>query len=200
MVENPTTLRVMYGLCAVAFVVIVARAFLNVKGPEDFVFTVPQQEVQAYAKQQLGALQQRSFASDKELCAIIFEDSDGNLGTTPIREGDVASCDITFFDEPGMGPIASFHTHGSFDRNYDSEVPSDIDIESDIASGSDGYVSTPGGRFWRIDAAAQKAIQICGEGCLEQDPDFKPCPPGAIAEEYSRAELNARARQTVSAC
>ena len=120
MAENRTTLRILYALCAIAFVVMVARAFLNVKGPEDFVVTVTQSEVQAFAREQLNAVQQRSFKGDVELCAIIFEDSNGDLGTTPVREGEKASCDIAYFDEPGMAPIASFHTHGAHDRDYDS--------------------------------------------------------------------------------
>ena len=200
MTDNPALLRVIYAVCAIAFVAMIARAFVNVKDTDDFVFTVPQAQVQAFAKEQLGALQQRSFAKDVELCAVIYEDSDGNLGATKLQEGDVASCSTITFDVPGMAPVASFHTHGSYDLNYDSEVPSMVDIESDIASGSDGYVSTPGGRFWRIDAAAQKAIQVCGEGCLPQDPDYKPCPPGAIAQEYTRSQLAERERRPSVVC
>lgn len=192
--------RFIYALCAVAFVVIVARAYLNVKGPEDFVVTVTQPEVQAFARQQLNAAQQRSFAGDVELCAIIFEDSDGNLGTTPVREGSKASCDIAYFDEPGMAPLASFHTHGSHDRDFDSEVPSNIDIASDIESGTDGYVSTPGGRFWHIDWRKRRATMVCGEGCLDQDPKYRSCAADALKPVYSLEDLDRREQQPLPIC
>lgn len=194
------TTKLLFVLCGIAWVVLVGRAWLNVKGPDDFVFTVPQSEVEAFAREQLAALQQRSFANDVELCAIIYEDSDGKLGTTDIREGAKASCDVAYFDLPGMAPVASFHTHGSHDRNYDSEVPSLIDIESDISSQTDGYVSTPGGRLWRIDWRNRRAVLVCGEGCLPQDPAYEPCPGDRVAAELSLDDLNHRARQPAIMC
>lgn len=198
--SNSRTTLAIFVLCAIAWVVLVGRAWLNVKGPEDFVVTVTQAEVQSFARQQLNAVQQRSFAGDVELCAIIFEDSNGELGTTPVREGSKASCNIAYFDEPGMAPIASFHTHGSHDRDYDSEVPSIIDITSDVESGTDGYVSTPGGRFWHIDSRNRRAVMVCGEGCLNQDPRYRPCPADALKSAYTLEELDRRARQPLQAC
>lgn len=189
---NPSTTRLLYALCAVAFVVIVARAYLNVKGPDALVATVPQSEVQAFAREQLEALQEPSFAGDLELCGIIFETADGELGVSRPREGDQASCDLNYFDEPGMVPVASFHTHGKHSEQYDGEVPSLVDISSDIESGMDGYVSTPGGRLWHIDHKARRARQVCGPGCLTQDPAYVPCPGDAIAENYSMEELDRR--------
>ena len=134
--------------CLVLWVLVVLNAMMNTKGADEFVITVPQSEVESFAKRQLSDLQERSFSRDQELCAIIFEDSEGELGTTPLVSGEKASCDIAYFDEPGMAPVASFHTHGSFDLEYDSEVPSMLDMQSDIESGIDGYISTPGGRLW----------------------------------------------------
>lgn len=192
--------KALLALCAVVWVGLVARAWMNAKGPEDFIVTVTQPEVEAFAREQLGALQERSFANDIELCAIIFENNEGKLGTSPIREGEKASCDIAYFDEPGMAPVASLHTHGAHDRNYDSEVPSLIDIESDIASGTDGYVSTPGGRLWRIDWRSRRAVLVCGEGCLAQDPKYEPCAAEALAVEYSLSDLDRRARQPIRNC
>jgi hypothetical protein len=192
--------KLVYAAIAILWVVIVVRAASNVKTPEDFVVTVSQSEVQAFARQRLDAMQARSFSDRVELCAIIFENSDGKLDTTEVREGDEATCDLRYFDEPGMAPLASIHTHGAFDQNYDSEVPSLLDLESDIESRLDGYVSTPGGRFWRIDWQQERAVLVCREGCLKQDPAYRPCAGDAIAPAYSRPQLSARTRQMFAEC
>lgn len=192
--------KLVYTAIAIIWVVIVVRAAFNVKGPEDFVVTVPQSEVQAFARAQLNAMQTRSFAEKVELCAIVFETSTGELDATEVKVGDEATCDLRYFDEPGMAPLASIHTHGAFDENYDSEVPSLIDLEGDIESQIDGYVATPGGRMWRIDWRQERAVQVCAEGCLQQDPSYRPCPGDPIAPVYSSPQLTARNRRTVVQC
>lgn len=192
--------KVIVTVCIALWCVIVVRAAMNTKGTDAFVKTVPQSEIQAFAREQLGKLQQRSFAEDQEYCAVIFEDSHGKLGTTRLVTGEKASCGIAYFDEPGMAPVASFHTHAAFDRDYDSEVPSLLDMQSDIGSGMDGYVSTPGGRFWRIDATNQIAELVCGAGCLDVDPDYIACEAFSPKERYSVAELEARARLDTGKC
>ena len=197
---NTRSTTLIFGLCAVAWAVIVAQAWVGAKDPEDFVITVTQGEVQSFAREQLNALQPQSFAQDIELCGIIFEDSDGNLGASPPRPGDEASCGISYFDEPGMRPVASFHTHAAQNDAYDSEVPSLLDLESDVASGMDGYVATPGGRLWRVDASAQETIQVCGVGCLVQDSAYRPCPALDPQPRYSRADLLARMERSAIDC
>jgi hypothetical protein len=192
--------KLVYAALAIVWVVIVVRAAFNVKGPEDFVVTVSQSEVQTFARERLDAMQARSFAEKVELCAIIFEDSQGKLGTTPLRTGDEATCNLRYFDEPGMAPVAGIHTHGAFDEAFDSEVPSLIDLEGDIESQLDGYVATPGGRLWRVDWRQERAVLVCSEGCLQQDPAYRPCPGNPIAHSYSLPQLTARDRQTFAAC
>ncbi|MEM1195302.1 MAG: DUF4329 domain-containing protein [Pseudomonadota bacterium] len=189
---NARTTRILFALMAIAWLVIIARAYMNAKDAEDFVITASQAHVQSFAREQLNALQEQSFAQDIELCGIIFERSDGSLGASPPRPGDEASCGIRYFDEPGMRPVASFHTHAGYNDQYDSEVPSLLDMQSDAASGMDGYVATPGGRFWRVDAAGPTAIQICGPGCLAQDPRYTPCAAAQPKARYSYADMAAR--------
>ncbi|MEE4200140.1 DUF4329 domain-containing protein [Erythrobacter sp.] len=191
MLKSPVP-RVVYILFAIVFAIIVARAWSNVKGTDALQPSLPQSTVQAFARQQLDALQPASFAGNQELCGIIYETSEGTLGVTRQSEGDVATCDISFFDEPGMVPVASFHTHGSHSPQYDGEVPSLIDIQSDVASGIDGYVATPGGRFWHIDHDSGAARLVCGPGCLAQDPAYVPCADDRIAEIYTAETLAAR--------
>ncbi|MEP5939104.1 MAG: DUF4329 domain-containing protein [Erythrobacter sp.] len=197
---NLRTTHLLFIVFALAWAVIVLRAVINVKGPEDFVVTVTDAEVQSFAKQQLSDLQVRSFTEDVELCGIIFEDSNGDLGASAIIEGNRASCDINYFDEPGMAPIASFHTHGAYGEEFDSEVPSTLDLESDIANQMDGYISTPGGRFWRIDWREQQALLECGPSCLPTDPTHQPCAGFPPKREYTLANLRARFDDTTSRC
>ncbi|WP_299192386.1 DUF4329 domain-containing protein [uncultured Erythrobacter sp.] len=189
---NPSTIRILYVICAIAFVAMIARAYMNVKGTDGLVPVVPHSEVADFAKTELDKLQQPSFEGNKELCGIIFETSDAELGVSIPRDGDEASCDISYFDEPGMVPVASFHTHGKHSDRYDGEVPSLIDIESDVATGMDGYVATPGGRLWRIDHAEAVAVQVCGPGCLTQDPAYEPCNGDPVKQRYTIDELQAR--------
>ncbi len=54
--------KLVYAAIAILWVVIVVRAATNVKTPEDFVVTVSQSEVQAFARQRLDAMQARSFS------------------------------------------------------------------------------------------------------------------------------------------
>lgn len=197
---SANTTRLLFVLCGLAWVVLVGRAWMNAKEPEDFVVTVTQDEIEAYAKQQLNTLQARSFANDQEFCAIIYEETGGTLGTSKIREGSEASCDIAYFDGPGMKPLASIHTHGSHDRNYDSEVPSLIDLNSDIESRTDGYIATPGGRLWRNDWQNKRSVLLCGEGCLDQDPAYKPCPADVLPDRFSFGELKQRMMGRAQMC
>ncbi len=184
--------KIIFGICAVLWVVLVLRVATDRRGPEDFVVTITQSEIQIFAREHLASLQARSFAESLEMCGIIFEDETDGLITTPVIDGDEATCDITYYDEPGMAPVASFHTHGAFGPDYDSEVPSVYDLESDFANEMDGYISTPGGRFWRVDWENRQALLICGEGCLPMDPNYRPCPIDDIPLVYTIETLQER--------
>ncbi len=197
MLKSPST-RLIFVIIAIIWVVIVARAYMNAKGTDALQPSLPQSEVEAFAREELDALQQPSFAGDRELCGIIFETAEGELGVSRPTSGDEASCDISFFDEPGMVPVASFHTHGKYSRQYDGEVPSLVDLESDIANGMDGYIATPGGRFWHIDHEARTARMVCGPGCLTTDPNFTECVGDAIARSYTLETLAARFEQGIA--
>jgi hypothetical protein len=99
-----------------------------------------------------------------------------------------------------MAPLASMHTHGAFDPSYDSEVPSLVDIEGDIASQLDGYVATPGGRLWRIDWREARAEQVCGKACLPQDRAYRPCADDPVSASYSLQQLRKRHRSVDEDC
>ena len=148
----------------------------------------------AFARQLLGALQQQSFDRNREFCGIIGLTDDYKLIASTPRRGGRGSC-TPRDPRDAAEVIASFHTHAGFDDRYDSEVPSSADIIGDMEDGLDGYIATPGGRLWFIDGQSGSARQICGLGCLPQDPDFEPLVYGPIKERYSLGEIERREQQ-----
>ncbi|MDD9716968.1 DUF4329 domain-containing protein [Dinoroseobacter sp. PD6] len=141
----------------------------------------------AFVKGVLAALQARSFRWDREYCGYIGYTAEGELVASRARRGTADSCLPPWprrFD-----PVASYHTHGGYDPEAWSEIPSDIDMASDAADGIDGYVATPGGRLWYIDGSERMARQICGVGCLPMDADFAPESDITVAESYSYEDL-----------
>ena len=145
----------------------------------------------AFARQLLQGLQTGSFEANREFCGIIGLTGDGKLIASKPRRGGRGSCQPR--DPRGAAEfIASFHTHAGFDEDYDSEVPSSDDVIGDMQDGLDGYLATPGGRLWFVDGQTGSARQICGLGCLPQDPDFTAGIWGPVSERYSLGQLEAR--------
>jgi hypothetical protein len=146
----------------------------------------------AAARAVLMELQPRSFSENREYCGYIGRMPDGTFMATEVTRGRRDSC-LSRGDESRFVEVtASFHTHAGFDRDADSEVPSVDDMRGDMEEGVDGYVATPGGRFWYIDGARGVAVLICGLGCIGQDPDFVEGVGGEIASRYTFDALRAR--------
>jgi hypothetical protein len=144
-------------------------------------------------------LQPRSIKEAVEYCGLFIRDSAGRFAATKPRRGRAGSC------QPEDGPagakvVASYHTHGAYDRGADTEVPSRDDLNSDIEEKIDGYIATPGGRLWLNDAAVKKSILLCGEGCVAADPAYRPCPAFPPDEEYTLESLKARAESDTGKC
>ncbi|QFT77767.1 DUF4329 domain-containing protein [Erythrobacter sp. THAF29] len=186
--------------CAVAWVLVVIRIAQHEPVYEPREIVSARSDVQQYAREQLNALQRRSFSEGREFCGVIVENETGELSTMSVSEGDIASCQYEYNGQAGITPVASFHTHGGASIRYDDEAPSLQDLQSDISSRMDGYLATPGGRFWRIDWQSQTANLICGEGCLEQDPEYSPCPAHEPETQYDIKRLQKRFRDTPSRC
>ncbi|MDE1466835.1 DUF4329 domain-containing protein [Aurantiacibacter sp. D1-12] len=197
--EGRVTIAVLV-LCAALWAGIVLRQSSENLGNEIYERTATDAQVQQAAREQLSNLQQQSFAEDTEYCGLLAENADGEIVSRTVIVGDHESCDITYFDVRTLYPLATYHTHAGFNTDYDSEVPSTLDIESDMASGMDGFVSTPGGRFWHIDAETGTATQVCGEGCLPSDPRYRPCNGAAPEESYTLASLRARFGSLLPSC
>lgn len=146
----------------------------------------------AVARAILTEIQITSFDKRREYCGFIGYNAQAVLVASTPEPGTQASCSADF--PPDLAVVASYHTHGAFDRGYFNEIPSDIDIESDADFWLNGYVSTPGGRLWFVDTRAEMVIQVCGIGCLPVSPGFYKGLNGEIAESYTfealRQKLN----------
>lgn len=142
----------------------------------------------AFARAFLDRLQIRSIVENREFCGYFGRDEAGRLRATKPRRGKSASCQ-TGTPPPAWQVFANYHTHAGFDRDSYDEVPSPQDLRGDIDSTTDGYVSTPGGRLWFSDYRAAEVRQVCGAGCLAQDPAFRPGKLMKVARRYSLADL-----------
>ena len=128
----------------------------------------------AFAREFLGRLQAVSIRENREYCGYFAFDANGNRVATKPQRGRQDSCDAP---EPPQGwdIFASYHTHGAFHVDADTEVPSEGDMLADADEGIDGYISTPGGRLWFIDTSRRKirARMLCGRNCLLSDARFR---------------------------
>ena len=141
-----------------------------------------------FAKLVLSDLQRRSFAQNRELCGYIGLDPAGRFVTTPVSQGAEASCPLPLIP-PGMRLIASFHTHGTYSPYYASEWPTTQDMLTDRESGIDGYISTPGGRLWHVDTDTMTVVELCGRGCLPQDPAYVSAEDGPLRQQMTYGHL-----------
>ncbi|QXT40220.1 DUF4329 domain-containing protein [Gymnodinialimonas ceratoperidinii] len=148
----------------------------------------------AAARGALLQLQARSFAENVEYCGYVGRLPDGRLTATEVTRGDSWGCLSRANESRFVEIVASFHTHAGFDRGADSEVPSTNDMRGDIEERVNGYVATPGGRLWYIDYRRAEARQVCGLGCMGQDPGFVPGDAGPIAASYTYRQLQDRER------
>ncbi len=148
-------------------------------------------DADAYAIAFLDQLQPRSFATGREFCGLLGRDASGAVRATAPVMGHREHC------TPGRAPenfntFASYHTHGAFHADIDSEVPSAFDLVADREEGVIGYISTPGGRVWR--SAQGRARLLCGPGCIAADPAYRPAAHAPIAPRYTADELRRRER------
>ncbi|MEM7724186.1 MAG: DUF4329 domain-containing protein [Pseudomonadota bacterium] len=148
----------------------------------------------AAARAVLMQLQPMSFAENREFCGYIGQMPDGTYQATEVSRGREFSCLSRGSEDRFIDVTASFHTHAGFSTEADSEVPSTDDIRGDMDEGVNGYVATPGGRLWYIDGARGVATQVCGLGCMGQDPNFIEGDAGEIAQQYTLADLERRER------
>lgn len=144
-------------------------------------------EVQV-ARGVLGAAQMISFAENLEFCGYLGFDSQGALRSSEPVRGLRDEC--TPLWPADLEVTASWHTHAGYDLRAWSEVPTVMDIEADEDEGIDGYVATPGGRFWFVDTEAMEVVQLCARAeCVPVDPAYEPGAEGDIWQSYSYQDL-----------
>ncbi|WP_299549377.1 DUF4329 domain-containing protein [uncultured Tateyamaria sp.] len=152
----------------------------------------PQTEAEvAFATDLFNMLQERSINEGREYCGLIGVDRSGSYFATTARRGGTSTCLPPLSAGAGVTVLASYHTHGAYDPEYLTEVPSYDDIRTDIEDGTDGYIATPGGRLWYVDARAQEARLICGARCLVSDVEFREDPEFPVRPRYSLQDLTA---------
>ena len=117
----------------------------------------------AAARQILSGLQERSIQNNREYCGVLLRKDDGTLISSKAYRGTKARCRVRRIPS-GAEVVASYHTHGAYLPGFDNEVPSILDLEVEMEWGIDGYVSTPGGRFWHVDGRAGTVNLVCGSG------------------------------------
>ncbi|TNC65993.1 DUF4329 domain-containing protein [Rubellimicrobium roseum] len=142
----------------------------------------------AYVTAILSDLQQRSFAQNREFCGYIGLDPVDRWMTTPVMAGTEASCPLPTIPS-GMRVVASFHTHSTYSPYYASEWPTTQDVATDAADDIDGYIATPGGRLWHVDTDTMTVRQLCGRGCLPQDPAYVAADDGPLRPVMTYGDL-----------
>jgi hypothetical protein len=142
----------------------------------------------AFARGVLDQFQRPSIENGREYCGYIGISPSGEIVMTPAQRGREGSC-LSRAAEEGMQFIASFHTHGSYSSEYDSEVPSSDDVLGDWEEGLNGWISTPGGRIWFVDGALRIARLICDVGCVTMDANYDARETGPIAASYTLQDL-----------
>ena len=162
--------------------------------PQQASFAPPpaeQASIDEFARSFLNSIQTQSIQERREFCGFFFRDSAGQLQATAPRRGSFASCNMPV-PQRRDNIVASYHTHGAYGPQYDNEVPSTTDLLSDFQLGVDGYVSTPGGRVWRVSNANRDTSQVCGLGCVIRDPGFVPRNENQVRQRYTVATLTQR--------
>ncbi len=146
----------------------------------------PTSEIRSYAKAFLNGIQEISISESREYCGFFVETPDGNVIGTPPIAGTADGCAAGFI--PGNA-IASYHTHGGYLPGYFNEIPSTYDAISAFEVELDDYISTPGGRFWKVDGATGDSTLLCDRGCLINDPKYRPNPQNPGRKSYTIESL-----------
>ncbi|WP_168769389.1 DUF4329 domain-containing protein [Yoonia sediminilitoris] len=187
MMRSKSKFTALFSLCLLASCGATVRDSAPNAAPASALITPARPEMIAdYAKRYLNSLQPASFSQSREFCGFFVERSDGQIvGTTP-QAGTSDGCSAGFVPD---NAVASYHTHGGYLPQYINEIPSINDAESAVDIQLDDYVSTPGGRFWKVDGTTGTTTMLCAVGCLKQDPIFVPNPQIPPAPRYTLTQL-----------
>jgi len=133
-------------------------------------------------------IQPMSFAENREFCGYIGLDQHGGFMATAPHRGEENSC--TPQEPPeDFNYVGSYHTHGAFSVDADSELPSLEDMQADIEEDVDGFIATPGGRIWHIDTIDDIARMVCDRNCVLADPNFDESVLEPVERTYTLEQL-----------
>lgn len=147
----------------------------------------------------LDGVQELSIRDNVEYCGYFGFDNSGEIVATPATRGDSHSCESKIVP-PELDIIASYHTHGAYSEEDESELPSSEDLLVDFEAHTDGYVATPSGRVWLNLVDEAKTVQLCGPGCVRADPNAQSCKANAILSEYRVRDLQKSETEDIHAC
>ncbi|MCJ8322478.1 MAG: DUF4329 domain-containing protein [Rhizobiales bacterium] len=144
-----------------------------------------------FVKEFLTTIQQRTFDNNREYCGYFGYNANDELIATKPTKGEEDSC---YSEDPpiSLDLVASYHTHGAFSVDADSELPSSNDMQADLEEGVDGFIATPGGRIWYIDSEAGVATMECGRNCILADPRFNGSLLDPVKKSYTIKTLQRR--------
>lgn len=156
-------------------------------------------ELDKFAASVFDEIQPRSIAENLEYCGLLGLGASGKFAATKAKRGQIDDCEPE--NEPdGFRVLASYHTHGAYTPDVDTEVPSLDDLQADIEERIEGYIATPGGRLWLNDPEDRKSYQLCGPGCVVADKKFRACKAYLPAKSYTLRTLKARADNDTGEC
>lgn len=138
----------------------------------------------------LDDLQPTSFEINRELCGYFGLDEFGRFVATEPETGALDYCDLPWQPDD-FTVVATYHTHGAFTEDHDTEVPSPDDVRSDRRAKTYGYISTPGGRVWLVDWTTSVSTLLCTR-CVARDPGYLVQPDDPTRRQYTLDDLIAR--------
>jgi len=188
----------MFNKWLIIFVVFLSSC--SVAQPEQPIAKNEPNEIDQFVIQHLNKVQPISIENNIEYCGLIVRNSEGVLSATQARPGQEDSCELEEWISADVTVVASYHTHGAYNRYADAEVPSIDDLIGDFEEGIDGYISTPSGRVWLNDADEEKSYLLCGLGCVYIDPNFVECQAFLSKKVYTIETLEHRAQNDVGEC
>lgn len=138
---------------------------------------VPSPGTEMIAFDVLKRLNTASISDSVEICTYIVRAPNAEIGILEPKVGVVDQCVTPIVRKP-LQIIALLHTHGSVSDKWETEIPSILDVRAIEADMVDGYLSTPGGRFWHMDIEERETRMLCGpSNCLSKDDAY-------IADEF----------------
>ncbi|MEX3012042.1 DUF4329 domain-containing protein [Hoeflea sp. TYP-13] len=179
----------------VCFVVAIAWPLLAQEQSEK----EPADDLDTFAISHLDKIQPRSIRDNAEYCGLFGYDENGEFAATPAIRGGRDGCNPGI-EPDGLEVIASYHTHGAYSPDADTEAPSVDDLLGDFEEGIDGYIATPSGRVWLNLLEERVSVLLCDPGCVYADPNFRACPAFLPDDEYTIETLREREAADTGEC